>query len=290
MYSPTNITPQPPEVYKLPGKAKVLDNGAIVVHTHEPGTVVINCPRGAQGEQGPQGEPGPQGPRGNTGLQGPQGPQGIPGGQGLRGPQGPKGDVGPQGPVGPRGLQGLRGLQGPKGDAGPQGPEGPRGDTGPRGPQGPQGDAPSLDGYATEEYVDNHHDDTKQNKLTAGNNITIKADGTISAAGNMIERKLTYNGTEIQFDGVKQSFTKVRAACNDATQFVYLVYENRLYIPQYVTSSAIYFTCTYPTDLSGVMTRRIAMMSNNTISVTNTELAPKTYVDDAIGAAIGGAY
>lgn len=43
---------------------------------------------------------------------------------------------------------------------------------------------PSLTGYATESYVNAHHDNTKQDKLIAGANITIAADGkTISATG-----------------------------------------------------------------------------------------------------------
>lgn len=43
---------------------------------------------------------------------------------------------------------------------------------------------PSLTGYATEGYVNAHHDNTKQDKLIAGEGITIAADGkTISASG-----------------------------------------------------------------------------------------------------------
>lgn len=41
---------------------------------------------------------------------------------------------------------------------------------------------PSLDGYATEAYVNGHHDSTKQDTLTPGDNITIDG-GVISAAG-----------------------------------------------------------------------------------------------------------
>lgn len=111
----------------------------------------------------------------------------------------------------------------------------------------------------------------------------------------MIEHKLTYNGTAIQLDGATQTFAQVKSACDDATKFVFLVYENRLYIPQYVTASAIYFTCTYPTNTSGVMTRRIAMTSNNTVTVNNTELQPKltageniSIVDNVISATGGG--
>lgn len=111
----------------------------------------------------------------------------------------------------------------------------------------------------------------------------------------MVEHKLTYNGTTIKFGDTTQTFAEVKSACDDATKFVFLVYENRLYIPQYVTASAIYFTCTYPTDTMGVMTRRITMMSNNTITVNNTELQTKltageniSIVDNVISATGGG--
>lgn len=91
----------------------------------------------------------------------------------------------------------------------------------------------------------------------------------------MVEHKLTYNGTAIKLGDATQTFAEVKSACDDATKFVFLVYENRLYIPQYVYNDRIYFTCTYPTETSGVMTRRIAMLSNNTVTVNNTELQPK---------------
>ena len=96
--------------------------------------------QGIQGEQGPQGEIGPQGIQGETGPQGEMGPQGI------------QGEVGPQGP------QGEKGEKGDKGEPGEQGPEGIPGPMGPEGPQGIPGkdaDPLQLEGYATEDYVDN---------------------------------------------------------------------------------------------------------------------------------------
>ena len=47
-------------------------------------------------------------------------------------------------------------------------------------------DIPSLEGYVTEAYVQNYHDNTKQDKLIAGEGITIAADGkTISSSGKV---------------------------------------------------------------------------------------------------------
>lgn len=143
-------------------------------------------PQGVQGVQGPKGEQGIQGiqgekgDKGDTGEQGPKGDKGDPGVQGvqgekgdtgaaftydmftpeqleaLRGPQGiqgPKGDTGEQGPQGNKGEDGIQGPQGEPGPQGEQGIQGEKGDPGEQGPQGPKGDTPSLDGYATEQYV-----------------------------------------------------------------------------------------------------------------------------------------
>lgn len=126
------------------------------------------------------------GPKGDTGEQGPKGEQGIQGEQGVQGVQGEKGDTGaaftydmftPEQLEALRGPKGDTGEQGPKGDKGDQGEPGPagadgkdgaaftydmfteeqlealRGPKGDKGDQGEKGDTPSLDGYATETYV-----------------------------------------------------------------------------------------------------------------------------------------
>ena len=168
-------------------------------------------PQGIQGSKGDVGPQGPQGPIGETGPQGIQGPQGPIGPQGEVGPQGPKGDTGPQGiqgpkgDVGPIGPQGPQGIKGEKGDTGPQGPIGPQGLTGPEGPKGdtgPQGEKgkdtvwmgseePSADyniwvdpnGTSTDELATKKDLENKQDKLTAGTNITIDSNNVISATG-----------------------------------------------------------------------------------------------------------
>ena len=87
------------------------------------------------------------GPKGDTGEQGPKGEQGIQGEQGVQGVQGEKGDTGAAFTYDMFTPEQLEALRGPKGDTGEQGPKGDKGD------QGEKGDTPSLDGYATETYV-----------------------------------------------------------------------------------------------------------------------------------------
>lgn len=104
--------------------------------------------------------------------------------------------------------------------------------------------------------------------------VTMVHDGQGGEGGSgMVEHKLTYTGSAIQFNGVTQTFTQVKDACLDPEKFVFVVYQNRLYIPQYVYNDRIFFTCTYQTDASGVQTRRIKMSSNGAISVDDVELA-----------------
>lgn len=57
-----------------------------------------------------------------------------------------------------------------------------------------EAEIPSLDGYATEQYVNNHHDSTKQDTLTAGTNISI-VNNVISASGGGSEVSGTNDGT-----------------------------------------------------------------------------------------------
>ena len=169
---------------------------------------------GERGPQGPQGEVGPQGPQGPKGdpftyddftpeqlnkLKGPKGDTGPRGEQGPQGIQGIKGDVGPQGPQGPIGETGPQGEQGPQGPIGPQGltgEQGPKGDIGPQGEKGKDtvwmgSEEPGADyniwidpnGTSTDELATKKDLENKQDKLTAGANITIDSNNVISATG-----------------------------------------------------------------------------------------------------------
>ena len=198
---------------------------------------------GLQGIQGPKGDIGPQGPQGpigETGPQGEQGPQGPIGPQGLTGEQGPKGDTGPQGIQGPQGPivpQGIQGIKGEKGDAGPQGPQGeqgltgeqgPKGDTGPQGPKGDSGvwvgtETPDGDynvwidptGSETAGLVTQAELANKQDKLTAGTNITIDSNNVISSTQPTKTSELTNDSgfiTNEYHDDTKQD--KLTAGTN----------------------------------------------------------------------------
>ena len=129
------------------------------------------------------------GPKGDTGEQGPQGPQGI------------KGDTGDIGPQGPQGEQGLTGEQGPKGDIGPQGEKGK--DTVWMGSEEPSADYNiwiDPNGTSTDELATKKDLENKQDKLTAGANITIDSNNVISASGGGSSYTFTDGLTET--DGV----------------------------------------------------------------------------------------
>lgn len=123
--------------------------------------------------RGPQGEQGPEGPAGQDGKDGEQGLQGIQGPEGPQGPQGEQGPKGEQGEVGPAGADGkdftfdmfteeqLEALKGPEGPAGAEGPAGKDGVTPIKGEDYFTAEdiaalnIPSIEGLATEVYVQN---------------------------------------------------------------------------------------------------------------------------------------
>lgn len=145
--------------------------------------------QGLQGEpglQGQKGEPGEKGDaftfddfteeqlallkgeQGEPGIQGPKGDKGDTGNTGERGPVGPKGDKGETGEKGEPGLQGIQGIPGDKGDKGDKGDPGKDGADGLTTAILIDGNLyehlngtialpsyPSLEGYATEQYVSN---------------------------------------------------------------------------------------------------------------------------------------
>ena len=163
---------------------------------------------GPQGPIGPQGEVGPRGPQGPKGdpftyndftpeqLNKLKGPKGDTGPVGPKGEQGPKGDTGPKGDKGDTGPQGIQGLTGPEGPIGPQGIQGPQGEKGDKGDTGSSGvyigDTEPIGDYNV--WIDPNGSETaglatkaelanKQDKLTAGTNITIDSNNVISASG-----------------------------------------------------------------------------------------------------------
>lgn len=155
--------------------------------------------RGLTGPQGPQGEKGEKGEPGKDGAQGPIGPRGPQGEQGIQGPKGERGERGPAGPQGLQGEQGIQGIQGPRGEKGEKGEPGPRGEKGEPGKDGENGkdtvylgnDEPSAeyniwlnpDGDSVDALATVAQLEEKQDKLVAGNNITISGNVISSTGG-----------------------------------------------------------------------------------------------------------
>ncbi len=147
----------------------------------------LTGPQGEKGEKGEKGEPGKDGAQGPIGPRGPQGEQGI---QGEPGPKGERGERGPQGLQGEQGIQGIQGEPGPKGDKGEPGPRGEKGENGKDtvylGNNEPSAeyniwlnpDGDSVDALATVAQLEG-----KQDKLVAGDNITISGNVISSTGG-----------------------------------------------------------------------------------------------------------
>lgn len=199
----------------------------------------LTGPQGPQGEKGEKGEPGKDGAQGPIGPRGPQGEQGI---QGEVGPKGERGATGAVGPQGPQGEQGLPGEKGEKGDTGPQGPVGPQGEPGKDGENGkdtvylgndepsaeyniwlnPDGD--SVDALATVAQLEE-----KQDKLVAGDNITISGNVISSTGGGSggsytlpVASTTTLGGVKVGNDNYVYSY---------GGRYVYAEEDGRLYVP-----------------------------------------------------------
>lgn len=92
------------------------------------------------------------------------------------------------------------------------------------------------------------------------------------------EWQLAYDGTMITKDGVEQTFTQIANAIDDKTKFVYIIFQNRLYIPQYRDSSLVSFSCSY-LDGTTPTIRRIRMTSAGAITTTAQTFYNKTEID-----------
>lgn len=110
----------------------------------------------------------------------------------FNGDKGDKGDKGDQGEPGAPFTydmfteEQLEALRGPEGKQGPTGPQGPKGDQGIQGEKGDPGETPSLEGYATEQYV--------QDAIA---NIDIPEGGGDVDLSNYYTKEETYSKTEV---------------------------------------------------------------------------------------------
>ena len=172
-------------------------------------------------KEGPQGEPGIAGKdftydmfteeqlellRGPQGEQGPVGPQGLQGEQGERGLQGPQGIQGLQGNMGPAGKdftydmfteEQLEALRGPEGPAGAEGPAGKDGVTPIKGEDYFTAEdiaalnIPSIEGLATEVYV--------QNKIAEAQ---LNGDGEVNLDGLATKDELNQKADKSELVGL----------------------------------------------------------------------------------------
>lgn len=116
----------------------------------------------------------------------------------IVGPQGPQGEQGPEGRMGPMGPQGEQGIQG---------------EVGPQGPKGDKGDTPSLDGYATEEYVDK----------TLGKYVT--KDNMSEELNNYVKTdKIEYYATKEYVDSIITVIDKIDIGFDDLPDGNYTCY------------------------------------------------------------------
>ena len=136
--------------------------------------------------------PGPKGDKGDKGDTGEQGIQGVQGVQGPKGEQGIQGEKGDQGEPGPAGADGKDGAAFTYDMFTEEQLEALRGPAGETGPKGEKGDTPSLDGYATEQYV------------TDTINQLGEAINTVIGSGEFLrEVPLCYNKEAVLFDNLQ---------------------------------------------------------------------------------------
>ena len=158
--------------------------------------------RGPQGIQGQKGDKGDTGEPGQIGPQGPQGPAGE---------QGPKGDTGEAGAKGDKGDKGdaftyadftpeqLAALKGDKGDPGEQGPQGPAGIQGPQGIQGEAGPA-GADGLTTAISVNGNTYEHVNGTITLPDYPSVNGFATLDYVNEMTGGKKQVYLTQAEYD------------------------------------------------------------------------------------------
>lgn len=189
---------------------------------------ILKGAKGDQGDVGPQGPAGEQGPKGDTGE------------AGAKGDKGDKGDAFTYADFTPEQLAALKGDKGDPGEQGPAGIQGPQGIQGEAGPAGVDGlttaitvngntyehvngtitlpDYPSVNGFATLDYVNEMTGGKKQVYLTQAEYdiLTDEQKNDDTTIYNIIDVNSTCNATfafnadgdlEVTIDGVTKVFS-----------------------------------------------------------------------------------
>lgn len=80
-------------------------------------------------------------------------------------------------------------------------------------------------------------------------------DGRDGLDGEMTAWVLGYDGTNITHEGLPQTFQQVYEKCWQTAYFVYLAYQDRLYIPAYLSTNEITFVYASANNTNGVVNK-----------------------------------
>lgn len=169
-------------------------------------------------------------------------------------------------------------------------------------------DASSIDGIAVRVlFTDALILTYKENGVIESVNVkwrgNVELDTTLTKSGEAAEAKavgdkftevnrdlskkmeykiLTFDGTVFALDGQTLTFAEIKSLCLNTTDFVYALYSNRLYIPQYISNSNIFFEASYIQSNVPKM-NRISINSDNQVSQYSFELAKLTDIPSGAG-------
>lgn len=139
------------------------------------------------------------------------------------------------------------------------------------------------------EYVLNNSSFTDKQWQSINSEITASKVTQITTnkndISNLVDTKMEYailsfDGSHLKLDGVQKTFAEIKELCLNKKNFTYLLYSNRLYIPQYINENNVWFEASYIDNNIPYM-HRIGINSRDAISVTTKSLAVKSDMDTA---------
>lgn len=92
---------------------------------------------------------------------------------------------------------------------------------------------------------------------------------------------LNFTGSAFTLDGTVLTFAEIKELCLNKKDFVYALYANRLYIPQYISNSNLFFEASY-IDSDIPQMHRISINSSNQVSQFSYNLAKTTQIPTAL--------
>lgn len=105
------------------------------------------------------------------------------------------------------------------------------------------------------------------------NEVKTYYDYIVEHDGDMMRYYIiNFDGTAFKHNGETLTFDQIKEKCLDTVHFVYAQYNNRLYIPQYISNNNIFFDAAY-IDSDTPQMHRIAISSSNYTSKYDFVLA-----------------